>query len=296
MLKDLRTGKTATGVANSSSPINIYGGRSQFRQFAVLGNEVYFRASTVTTAALATPSASELWKSDGTAKGTVMVMKINPRGSSTPQYITAVGSRHIFFQASDGNAGEGMGSGSELWMTDGTTAGTKRVTEINPADNSAAPLYMTLSGGKLFFRATDGRKGYELWMVDPGATGQSIGQGCPVPGTPSLTSTDPVLGGNVTLSASGKPGIGLALLLGVRQNPLSTSVGFGCHVYVDITTPHILQFYTPAANGSWKLNLAVPNNAALKGVEVMAQVGYGPTGTLPFGIDLSPAMKLTLGN
>ncbi len=133
-------------------------------------------------------------------------------------------------------------------------------------------------------------------MVDPGATGQSIGHGCPSSGTPSLAATDPVLGGNVTLSANGKPGIGgLALLLGVTQNALSTSVGFGCHVYVDVTKPHVLQFYTPAPNGSWKLTLGVPNSAALKGVEVMAQVGYGPTGTMPLGIDLSPGMKLTLG-
>jgi hypothetical protein len=31
------------------------------------------------------------------------------------------------------------------------------------------------------------------------------------------------------------------------------------------------------------------------GTEVMLQVGYGPSGTLPLGVDLSQGMKLTLG-
>jgi ELWxxDGT repeat protein len=52
----------------------------------------------------------ELWKSDGTAAGTVMVMDIQPgAGSSNPLYLTNVNGM-LFFAANDGT------NGAELWM------------------------------------------------------------------------------------------------------------------------------------------------------------------------------------
>ena len=132
-------------------------------------------------------------------------------------------------------------------------------------------------------------------MVDPGATGQAIGHGCPSSGTPTLAATDPVLGGSITLAAGGKPGIGLALLAGLKNNPLGTSIGFDCHLYVDPNKSPTLLFFTPAKNGSWQYTTGLPNNASAKGFEVMVQVGYGPTFTGPIGVDLSPGVKLTLG-
>ncbi|MHC4079457.1 MAG: hypothetical protein ACYST0_13565, partial [Planctomycetota bacterium] len=94
---------------------------------------------------------------------------------------------------------------------------------------------------------------------------------------------------------TGKPGAGLALLVGLRNNPLGTGIGFGCHFYVDPTKSPTLLFFTPAKNGSWQFTTGIPNNASAKGFEVMVQVGYGPTSTLPIGVDLCPGMKLTLG-
>ncbi|MHC4814454.1 MAG: ELWxxDGT repeat protein [Planctomycetota bacterium] len=292
MLKDLWPGKAATGAGNSSSPANIYGGSGRMRRFAVLGNEAYFGANS---GAGTGGTGKELWKTDGTAAGTVLVKDINTTGDSNPNYITTVGSRQLFLTATDGTAQQGMGFGTEVWTSDGTTGGTKRVTDLYVADNNSAPLYYILSGGKLFFRGNDGKKGIELWMLDPGATGQAIGHGCPVPGTPTLRATDPVLGGSITVAATGKPGLGLALLVGVKNNPLGTGLGFGCHLYVDPNKSPILLFFTPATNGSWQYTTGIPNSAAGKGLEIMVQVGYGPTGTPPIGVDLSPGMKLTLG-
>jgi len=291
MLKDLRTGKT-NGIGNSASPTNISGGNGRTRRFARLGNELYFAAnSDVGTSS----GGIELWKTDGTANGTVVVANINVAGDSRPNYITAVGSRQLFFQAMDGTNQTGMGKGSEVWVTDGTANGTKRLTDLNPADNNSAPIYFTLSGGKLFFRANDGAKGIELWALKPGATGQSIGHGCPPSGAPTLAATDPVLGGSITVAAKGRPGAGLALLVGLKNNPVATGIGLGCHLYVDPNKSPILLFFTPANDGSWKLTTKIPNSAAAVGLEVMLQVGYGPSGTLPLGVDLSPGMKLTLG-
>ena len=73
-------------------------------------------------------------------------------------------------------------SGLELWVTDGTTAGTKFLKEINvapqgdgdafffpPAINPAGTYSPAEHNGKLFFTADDGVHGFELWVVDAGA-------------------------------------------------------------------------------------------------------------------------------
>ena len=52
----------------------------------------------------------EIWKSDGTAKGTVLVDDINRLGSSDPYWLTNVNGT-LFFAASDGPHGR------ELWKT-----------------------------------------------------------------------------------------------------------------------------------------------------------------------------------
>ena len=78
----------------------------------------------------------ELWKSDGTAAGTVMVKDINPgaegsdRPSTSNQTKSGLGEfltmgATTYFTANDGT------NGSELWKTDGTAAGTVMVKDIN---------------------------------------------------------------------------------------------------------------------------------------------------------------------
>ena len=52
----------------------------------------------------------QLWKSDGTLTGTVMVSSMNPGWE-----IVAMNG-HVYFRADDGG-----GAGSELWRSDGTT-------------------------------------------------------------------------------------------------------------------------------------------------------------------------------
>ena len=105
----------------------------------------------------------ELWKSDGTKAGTVLVKDINPGPGDGdgygPTYLTAVG-RKLFFTADDGV------NGRELWKSNGTKAGTVLVKEITPGPGDGYgddPKYLTAAGGKLFFSADDGTHGTELW-------------------------------------------------------------------------------------------------------------------------------------
>jgi ELWxxDGT repeat protein len=55
--------------------------------------------------------------------------------------------------------------GKELWMSDGTIAGTKMVEDINPT-GSSNPSDFTVIDGILYFSANNGANGYELWRSD----------------------------------------------------------------------------------------------------------------------------------
>ncbi len=123
----------------------------------VVGTTFYFSAASAT--------GVELWKSDGTAAGTVPVEDINASGDSNPRSLINVGGV-LFFVADDG-------SGEELWRSDGTVAGTSRVKDIRPGDEGSSPEYLTNVGGVLYFSANDGATGVELWRSD-GTSGGTI--------------------------------------------------------------------------------------------------------------------------
>ena len=119
---------------------------------------------------MTTTTGRELWKSDGTEAGTVLVKDINPSAtygyprSSDPQELTDVDGT-LFFRADDG------ANGQELWKSDGTEAGTVLVKDIEPGvygsyPLSSSPLYLTNVDGTLFFSADDGSNGRELWKSD----------------------------------------------------------------------------------------------------------------------------------
>ena len=61
--------------------------------------------------------------------------------------------------------------GSELWVTDGTAAGTTIVKDIRTGTYGSSPNGLTNSGGTLFFSANDGTTGFELWKSDGTAVG-----------------------------------------------------------------------------------------------------------------------------
>jgi ELWxxDGT repeat protein len=115
-----------------------------------VGNTLYFRADDGT-------NGKELWKTDGTTSGTVMVKDINSGSSSgDPNSLTAVGNT-LYFRADDGT------NGYELWKTDGTTSGTVMVKDIWSGSSGSFPSSLTAVGNTLYFHATDGTNGYELW-------------------------------------------------------------------------------------------------------------------------------------
>jgi ELWxxDGT repeat protein len=102
----------------------------------------------------------ELWRSDGTEKGTVMVKDIHPGpDSSLPSILTDV-KGHLYFSADDG------AHGRELWRSDGTEEGTVMVKDIIPGSEGSSPKSLTDVNGILLFSADDSNHGRELWRSD----------------------------------------------------------------------------------------------------------------------------------
>lgn len=63
------------------------------------------------------------------------------------------------FTASDGT------NGSELWFSDGSTAGTNMVKDIYPGNSTSFPASYFSFNSKIYFRASD-TNGNELWQTD----------------------------------------------------------------------------------------------------------------------------------
>ena len=135
-------------IPNSSNPSNL----------ANVNGTLFFAANDGT-------NGTELWKSDGTAAGTVMVADINPgSGGSNPAQLTDVNGT-LYFTANEGT------DGTQLWRSDGTAAGTVMVSDINPGSGGASFYSLTNVNGTLFFAAKEGTGGTELWKSDGTAAG-----------------------------------------------------------------------------------------------------------------------------
>jgi ELWxxDGT repeat protein/VCBS repeat-containing protein len=95
--------------------------------------------------------------------GATQLLDINPGAQgSAPANLTAAGNT-LYFTANNGS------SGTELWRSDGTAGGTALVTDLNvtpDSRSSASPSNLTVVNNTLFFSATNGLNGIELWSLD----------------------------------------------------------------------------------------------------------------------------------
>lgn len=113
-----------------------------------------------------------LWRTDGTVSGTFRLGGVPRAYDSASPHLTELDGR-VFYLGTDGV------HGVELWSTDGTTEGTSLVRDVNPGYRNAfaydADLdylpYFVAAEPLLYFVATDGVHGYELWQTDGTAEG-----------------------------------------------------------------------------------------------------------------------------
>jgi ELWxxDGT repeat protein len=136
---------------------------------ATIGSILYFSAHTTT-------AGRELWRTDGTAAGTSMIADISPGAGDSifdqppfpaASYVAVAGGK-LFFAAEDGTHGD------ELWVSDGTAAGTTLVADIQPGSGSSSPWRMATLGTSVVFAADDGTHGRELWVSDGTTAGTTL--------------------------------------------------------------------------------------------------------------------------
>jgi ELWxxDGT repeat protein len=146
ILKDIYPGVNSSEINWGSPKFKI-----------IYHNQLFFYATS--------SNGDELWKTDGTTEGTVMVKDIylGKSGSSPSSFI--IYNDLLYFVARDGE------HGWELWKTDGTESGTVMVKDINPGSSDSQISSVIEFNGFLFFSANNGTTGKELWKSDGTETG-----------------------------------------------------------------------------------------------------------------------------
>ncbi|MBZ0112534.1 MAG: hypothetical protein K8J08_08745 [Thermoanaerobaculia bacterium] len=147
-------GDLFTGLA-ASSPSNP-------EEFTPLDGSTVFVAQDIA-------HGTELWITDGTAPGTVLLKDIYPGfRDSMASDLTAFAGR-VYFSAWDPSFG------IELWSTDGTSEGTQIVADLWPgALGFSYPRDLTVAGDTLFFTATTEATGLELWKLSSGGVPELV--------------------------------------------------------------------------------------------------------------------------
>ncbi len=158
LLKDINPGRSPSITTNGGGDCGcIYNGGD----LTDVRGTLYFSANDG-------KHGFELWRSDGTGRGTRMVKDIRPgRNGSDLSGITAV-NRIIYFTADDGV------HGAELWRSDGTARGTRMVKDINPGPGSGGPGQLTDVNGTLYLTASEGNHVSELWRSDGTQAGTTM--------------------------------------------------------------------------------------------------------------------------
>jgi ELWxxDGT repeat protein len=133
--------------------------------YAVLNNKLYFSAFDYT-------NGSELWVSNGTNAGTHVVKNLSADGggvlgSGAPQNLKVYNNK-IYFEARDD------AHGNELFVTDGTKAGTQLVKDIVPGTDGSLPYKSVVYKNLLYFICYGTQ---ELWKTDGTATGTKLVKG-----------------------------------------------------------------------------------------------------------------------
>jgi ELWxxDGT repeat protein len=103
-------------------------------------------------------AGDELWRSDGTEAGTVMVRDGLPAPECINLQNFVVGDGLLYWYGHAGNV-------PELWRSDGTAAGTFRLGKLMEA-GSCRPRHFHYSDGRLYFAGRDDLYGSEPWVTD----------------------------------------------------------------------------------------------------------------------------------
>jgi ELWxxDGT repeat protein len=153
------------GTASGTHVIDVPGFVSPYTRMEALNGSLYFWMFETAN--------SSLWRSDGTAAGTVPLASIAPvlQGLTFLHGSAMVSGSVLYFAAKN------PATGLELWRTDGTARGTFLLKDIDPGPGSGLPegclgtpdctvLSFVPAAGGLIFWAGNPATGFEAWKTD----------------------------------------------------------------------------------------------------------------------------------
>lgn len=186
-----------------------------------------------------------VWRTDGTAEGTIPVAGLVPNATLARDSIVSADGRGILFTAYDGESqtwlwhGDGTVSGStrlaptavssmvagragfafvastedaysEPWWSDGTVEGTHPLGDLRRGDGPSDPRDLVDLDGLLLYSGDDGLHGRELWRSDGSSDGTYLVRDIAI-GSSGSDPTEPVILGQRVLFAAddGEHGIEL---------------------------------------------------------------------------------------
>lgn len=238
----------------------------------------------------------ELLATDGTAAGTHVLKQIHHDGSEfvnfRPWRVSS--SPELLFPAGNDVVG------SEMWVTDGTTAGTQPLFDLNPGPADSHPGGAVRMGEHVYFSASQGDTGWELFRAPlatfEGWVAEPFGVGCP--GSSGLSPS---------LQASGSAALGETLVVELAQAPPAASLVHyasfsygvwtysGCELYIG--APLVLAGGATDGAGQSVLPLPIPTNPNLTGLSLWIQTLVADPGGSVNGVaSLTNGLEIVLGS
>ncbi len=194
------------------------------RNFTRVGPHVYFTATTYL-------HGTELWRTDGTAAGTSLVLDIRPGPESSDiSNLTNVNGT-LYFTANDGTTGR------ELWRSEGTPFSTRNVFDLNPGPFSSGLNSFMAIGDLLYFSGSN----QQLWVTNGSTTGTLLVKNI-FGDVSSLTNVNGTLyflagtsSGRAIYSAKGDLGISQSFLTSIWHTAVDVN---GALYYSTATSQH----------------------------------------------------------
>lgn len=124
------------------------------RYFTAVNDMIFFSAKNAL-------NGIELWKTNGTTAGTMMVKSITAGNNTNggPFSLTAVNDLLYFVQSDTENSGS-----AQIWKSDGSEIGTTKVTNLTGSYLNVYDLFE--SNGNIYFNYFQPSTGQELWKLN----------------------------------------------------------------------------------------------------------------------------------